>query len=344
MKMISLFCGVGGLDKGFLDAGVDLEYANDADANALSTFRKNHKSVDPDRVILGDVWDVLEAKKSASADLLLGGFPCPAWSLSGHRKGFDDVRGQLFFAVLKALKQYQPAVFYFENVKGLLSHDEGRSFVRMKEEIDAAGYSVDSRLYVATDFGVPQRRERVIIAGIRKDLNTRAGLLLPEPLPHDLDLTLGEVLKQVRDRHGSPTRDHSFNHNLHDPDRKMHWIKILREGENLKDISHEEIRRREIEAGINEDPPREVPNSYQGYRRLIRNEISPTMMFGNTCLPIHPVEDRSLSVRETAAIQSFPMDFVFCGGISAQYKQVGNAVPPLLGAALAKHLHLVLNR
>ena len=110
---------------------------------------------------------------------------------------------------------------------------------------------------------------------------------------------------------------------------------VLKEGENLQHISTEEIERREDSLGI---PHRVKPKTLQGYLRLRNDRIAPTMAFGNTCLPIHPTENRSISVHEAACIQGFPRDFVFCGGISAQYKQVGNAVPPPFSCILAEQI------
>jgi DNA (cytosine-5)-methyltransferase 1 len=126
------------------------------------------------------------------------------------------------------------------------------------------------------------------------------------------------------------------NHNLHvSTEVKQHWFKILKEGENLANLSEDVIRERQTELGLEHVSK---PKTLTGYRRLDSHKVAPTMMFGNTCLPIHPTEARNLSVREAATIQGFPLDFIFLGGISAQYKQVGNAVPPSFAVLLAEHI------
>ena len=126
---------------------------------------------------------------------------------------------------------------------------------------------------------------------------------------------------------------------FHYPEIKAHWIQLLNEGENLHNLTQTEINLRSEQLGL---PIKKKPSSVLGYRRLDSNRLPPTMMFGNTCLPIHPTENRSISVREAALIQTFPLSFEFKGPISSQYKQVGNAVPPKISTILANHLKNIL--
>jgi DNA (cytosine-5)-methyltransferase 1 len=246
--------------------------------------------------------------------------------MAGKRKGFDDKRGQEFFTCLAVLHACKPRMFIFENVKGLLSHDEGRSFAFMLGALKNVGYQVAHKVIRMRDYGVPTERTRVVIIGSRDGDPLAA---FPQ-LVQASNLSLRSVLERVGPVEGG--RSGIANHNLHVPEKKMHWIRVLREGEDLPSLDAGEVRRREAELGLSQLP---IPTSIMDYRRLDRAKVAPTMMFGNTSLPIHPFEDRNISVREAATIQGFPMDFVFEGGIAAQYKQVGNAVPPAFSAQLA---------
>jgi len=325
LKVASLFAGVGGLDYGF-ENNFDMVFANEFDKNACQTYRTNFNS--PPYLQEGDIVQFLD--KIPDHDVLIGGVPCTPFSLAGLRKGFEDRKaGNLFFITVDILQTKQPSFFFLENVKGILSHDKGNTLRIILEKLRAVGYRVHHQLFNLSDFGIPQRRERVIFFGVRNDVTIDPKTLVPSPTHKGL--ILNDVLDLVTGPFGVN------NHNLHiSTSVKQHWMRVLEEGENLKNIPIEEIRRREIERGL--VTVEKIPKSQNGYRRLDGTRIAPTMAFGNSCLPIHPKENRNLSVREAALIQGFPMDFVFKGGISAQYKQVGNAVPPIFSQILANRL------
>jgi DNA (cytosine-5)-methyltransferase 1 len=357
IKVASLFSGVGGLDWGFhSNKKFGIVFANDFNKDACATYRHNFNNSEG-YLTEGDIAQHLDKVKEC--DVLLGGFPCQAFSLAGNRKGFDDdrvsadgtplLRGLQYLNCVKILKKNKPKFFFFENVKGLLSHKfEGdigvdgkptviKSIDVITKDLEESGYNVAYSTIKMTDYGVPQRRERVLIIGVRKDFDIDPKTLIP-PVTKSKSLLLKDNLP-----FGEPTEDIATNHNLHTGDKKgtkLTWIRILKEGENLNNLEQSDVDARLIAIGVE---PKTKPSSVLGYRRLDGNQIAPTMMFGNTCLPIHPTSNRSLSVRETANLQSFPSDFIFKGGISAQYKQVGNAVPPRFSEALANNLIKVIN-
>jgi DNA (cytosine-5)-methyltransferase 1 len=328
IRVASLYTGVGGLDFGFiLNDAFSHVFANEWSKDAASTFSFNYerlKGRSADFLKIGDIAEFLPT--IPEHDLLLGGFPCPSWSLAGKRQGFDDKRGQEFFNCLKVVTDCKPKMFVFENVKGLLSHNNGESLAFMLEKLSNEGYVVNATLHNFANYGIPQKRERVFMVGIRNDI---------KPFVVEFDKKPAPIVSEVMDYVKANCTFGVLNHNLHigNGKAKYHWFKILRPGENLKDLREAEVLRRETELGL--PPRRPLPKTLMGYVRMDPTTVAKTMAFGNTCLPMHPFEDRSISVREAATIQSFPLDFEFKGGIAAQYKQVGNAVPYKMGLKLA---------
>jgi DNA (cytosine-5)-methyltransferase 1 len=324
-KIASLYCGAGGLDYGFhMTEGFEHVFANDFDKDACATYRTNFAGADQ-YLRQGPIENYLQELFGLKFDILLAGFPCPSWSMAGKRGGFDDKRGQEFFTCLSVLHICRPKMFVFENVRGLLSHDGGHSFAFMINALKNLGYFVEYKLVKMSEHGVPTERARVLIVGSLLEGEELKAIFPTVEAKNNLKLK--HVLKKV-----GPLGNGLTNHNLHAPQKKMHWISILKEGEQLPRLSSTEVRAREAALGLTAE---KIPTSIMDYRRLDREKIAPTMMFGNTSLPIHPTENRNLSVRETAAIQGFPLTFVFEGGIAAQYKQVGNAVPPIFSTKLA---------
>lgn len=327
IKVASLYTGVGGLDFGFaFNDAFEHVFANEWNKDAAATFKHNYrKSFDHEPAFLhvGDIATFIET--ILEHDLLLGGFPCPAWSIAGMRGGFDDVRGREFFNCLKVVTNCKPKMFVFENVKGLLSHNNGASIAFMVEKLIEQGYQVTHKLHKFSDYGIPQKRERVFMVGFRNDIKPFDITFPNKPAP-----TIVEVLNYVKANCILGEGNH--NNHLGRNGIKGHWMKVLLPGENLYNLSIDVIEARERKLGL---PHRPKPQSAQGYVRMAENKVANTMMFGNTCLPIHPTEPRSISVREAAQFQSFPLFFEFLGGIAAQYKQVGNAVPYKIGQMLA---------
>lgn len=321
---------MGGMDLGFHKSNsYKIVFANDLMKEACMTYRSNFDN--PSYLHEGPLEDVMDY--IPPHDVLLFGFPCQPFTIAGLGKGFSDRRALPLFTCVDILKIHQPRIFIAENVKGLITHDSGKSLKKVLSLFREAGYDVNFKLIKMENHGIPQTRHRVIFFGRRVNLD-----VAPELASNFLNLdiksskTLGEVLNEV----SSSSELNTNNHNEHiATEVKQHWFKVLKEGENVSNLTNVEVAFRAKSLGL---CYRQSPNTSQGYKRLRCDKIAPTMMFGNTCIPIHPTEDRSLSVREASTIQTFPLDFKIEGGIAAQYKQVGNAFPPALSSILAERI------
>lgn len=193
-KFIDLFSGIGGFHQGASWAGGECVMASDIDKAANKTYFANY-GLEP----VGDIYAV-KSEDIPDFDLLCAGFPCQAFSVVGHRKGFEDERGILIFQVLRILRDRQPRAFILENVKGLLSVQGGEIYKFILEELDKVGYDVQSKVLEAKDYGTPQLRKRLFFVGTRKDL--KAKFTFPEPVP--LKITFSEIMG------GKTERDYSF--------------------------------------------------------------------------------------------------------------------------------------
>ena len=334
-KVVSLFSGAGGLDYGFANEGFEIVFANDFNRFACETYRHNFSRIfghNCSYLKEGDINGLFDSIPEG-ADILVGGAPCQSWSMMGNRKGADDDRGKLLYKQVEVLADKRPRMFVWENVKGLLSHNNGDSFKLLLKLIEEAGYEAQHRIFNMSEYEVPQRRERVLIFGklVGEDIDLSG--CIPAKAPRRA-LHLQELLM---------TADHKLlshtNHNR-GPQGKAREVygAILRPGENLAFLTDEDIAVRFAARGITSPPAR-----LRGHRPIYRlrpNETPPTMVFnGGANVPWHPWEDRSLSVREAAIIQTFPFAFEFKGGLKEQYKQVANAVPPLFSSLLAQAIH-----
>lgn len=329
---IELFAGAGGLALGMSQAGFQHLMLNEIDKDASDTLRKNR----PDwHVVNHDVHAVHFGHYRGKVDLISGGFPCQAFSYAGNKGGFDDARGTLFFELARAVKEVQPKVFLCENVRGLLSHDNGHTLNVIKSVIDDLGYTlVPPRVLQAIKYKVPQKRERLIMVAIRNDYARKVTFHWPSPYYRIMNL-----------------RDALFAGELYETDVP------LSEGQK-----YPEKKRRVLElvpmGGYWRDLPVEIQKEYMGgsfaleggktgmARRLSLDEPSLTL----TCAPAqkqtercHPLETRPLTIREYARIQTFPDNWSFYGSLSSKYKQIGNAVPVNLARAVGHSLVRLLN-
>ena len=371
---IDLFCGAGGFTKGFRDAGFDVVAANDSNEWAAATYRINN----PDTWFLpGVVEDITEDRilrnthlSYGQLDVLLGGPPCQAFSVNNHQRGMHHERAALFRDYLRLVKGLMPKVVVIENVTGITSVDNGRAFNEIKNGLTGLGYHVEWRILKAEEYGIPQKRRRLFFIGSRDTCRIEwpqpshgtvchessfAGrskpLVTVEDAINDLPpIGMGEGLDEM----DYPTEPLS------------EYQQLLREGSaqvfnhiaprlfpvNLARISH-------IPQGGNW---RDLPYSLltMGMRRARRTDH--TKRYGrlhpcrqaSTILTkcdihwgayIHPEQDRTITVREAARLQSFPDSFRFLGSQTERYKQVGNAVPPFLARAVAQALvPMVSNR
>ena len=309
---IDLFAGAGGTALGFSNAGINHVLLNEFDKNAAQALKDNSDAHGLNWVI--DDRDVHDVEFSPyQAEIMQAGFPCQAFSYAGKSKGFEDTRGTLFFEFARAIHVVQPKIAIGENVRGLERHDGGRTLKTMLAALDDLGYRVNYKILRAQYLDVPQKRERLIIFAVRKDLD--CPILFPKE--RDYFISLKQALEGCPDSEGQEY-----------PEKKRKVMERVPEGGCWRDL------------------PDDVAREYMGgsyhlsggrtgmARRLSWDQPSLTL----TCAPAqkqtercHPSETRPLKVREYARIQTFQDDWSFSGSLANQYKQIGNAVPVNLG-------------
>lgn len=324
---IDLFAGGGGTASGLERAGFDHLLLSEIDKDAAATLRLNRPNWN---VVEGDVAAVDFTDYYDTVDLLEGGFPCQAFSYAGHSRGFEDTRGTLFFEFARAVKEVMPKVFIGENVKGLLRHDNGRTLETMLKTLtsikDDKGrtYKVGYRVVRAQYHDVAQKRERLILVGLRSDIESP--LLLPKE--RDYIISLWEAIGKC-----PPSPGQTY------PEKKRKVLEQVPAGGYWRDLP-DEVQRDYLGGSYH------LSGGKTGMaRRLSWDEPSLTL----TCSPAqkqtercHPEETRPLTVREYARIQSFSDDWKFSGSISQQYKQIGNAVPSNLAFHLGRAVRAML--
>ena len=323
-KLVSLFSGCGGLDLGFEQAGFHRIWANDFDKDAQAVFRLNLGEIDG-----RDIRDV-PADEIPECDIVLAGFPCQPVSNAGNRKGVHDSRGMLYKECLRIIEAKRPKVFLFENVKGLLSskYVDGRFLVDViAGDLGEMGYQVTYELLNASDYGVPQNRQRLIMVGVLKNLGVT--FTFPEKEARE-NLTLRNVLTipaEVPNQVDWPLSPQALNMIAHIP-----------QGGSWKDIPYEKLAPRFQKIRDN----MQRYHSPNFYRRFSLDEINGTITASaqpENCGIIHPIHNRRYTIREIARIQTFPDTFIFIDdslkNITAMYKVIGNAVPPKLANSIA---------
>ncbi|MDQ6990747.1 MAG: DNA (cytosine-5-)-methyltransferase [Mariprofundaceae bacterium] len=328
---IELFAGGGGLAIGLEKAGFNAVALNEIDKNACATLRKNRPNWN---VLEGDI-SKIDFTQYKDIDFISGGFPCQAFSYAGNQLGFEDTRGSLFFEFARAIKEIKPKVFLGENVRGLLTHDQGKTLEAIKAVIKELGYTlVEPRVLKAIFYRVPQKRERLFLVGIRNDLLEYNNFKWPEPF-HTV-LTVKDALKKgVLYESDCPESKGQVY-----PERKKQILSMVPQGGcwvNLPDDIQQEYMQKSYFMG----------GGKTGMARRLSYD-SPSLTL--TCAPAqkqtercHPEETRPLTIREYARIQTFPDSWIFTGSVSSQYKQIGNAVPVNLAHAMGRRLIALLN-
>lgn len=329
---IELFAGAGGLALGIEQAGFDAIGLIEFDKNASETLKKNRPNWN---VINDDVANIscldLEEYfdiKRGELDLLSGGAPCQAFSYAGKRLGLEDARGTLFYHYALFLEKLQPRMFLFENVRGLLTHDHGKTYATMLEIFEQAGYTIDKQVMNAWDHGAPQKRERLITIGLRNDLVDKVSYKFPEPQKYKP--LLRDVLLDCPEGPG-----------VQYGEKKKKIFELVPPGGYWRDIDPE-IAKEYMKSCWNMEGGRTGI-----LRRMSLDEpsltilTSPSQKQTERC---HPIEARPFTVRENARCQTFPDDWEFCGNVSAQYKQVGNAVPVSLAYDIANEIKNTLEQ
>lgn len=313
MKIISLFSGAGGLDLGLIQSGHQIVWANDHDADAVATYKKNIG----DHIVPGDIAEIASSK-IPDADVIVGGFPCQGFSQANLLRKPDDHRNILYLQFLRILTDKQPKYFLAENVRGILSMDNGNAIQRIERDFRKAGYRVEKKLFNLADYGVPQTRWRVIIAGTRLDIPESQDFQFPMPTHQK-----NRARQDEKDKSGG----------------KKAWISV---GEALKGLP-------EPSDGI-PGLPNHICSKYKvtnrnftGHRSTDPSKPSPTILArgngkGGVCAIQHPSNQRRMTIRESAIIQTFPRNFQFIGAMNSCYRQVGNAVPVLFAKQLGQQL------
>ena len=324
---IELFAGAGGLALGVEKAGFNtiglIEVDKDA-ADSLKENRPNWNVINEDIaniscLNLEDYFNI----ENGQLDLLSGGAPCQAFSYAGKRLGLEDARGTLFYHYATFLQKLQPKMFLFENVKGLLTHDKGRTYETITDIFKQAGYTIQKKVLNAWNFDVPQKRERLIIIGIRNDLVDKVVFNFPKE--HKYKPVLRDILLDCPKGPGTPYGENK---------RKI--FELVPPGGYWKDIDPK-IAKEYMKSCWN------MQGGRTGIlRRMSLDEpsltvlTSPSQKQTERC---HPLETRPFTVRENARCQTFPDDWKFCGSVQSQYKQVGNAVPVNLAYEIALEIY-----
>ena len=328
--VLELFAGAGGLAIGLEQAGLKCIGLNEIDKYAAATLRINRPNWN---VLEGDIRDLSFNDYAGKVDVVTGGFPCQAFSYAGKRFGFQDARGTLFYEFARTVKETQPKICIGENVKGLFNHDGGRTLKTMISILDEIGYKVvDPKILKAIYYNVPQKRERLILVGVRKDLNVdfsypnpsskvynlRDALKKGDLFDCDVPLSPGTKYPESKRKILAKVPAGGYWRNLSIEDQKSYMQKSFYLGGGKTGMA----------------------------RRISWDEPSLTL----TCSPAqkqtercHPEETRPFTVREYARIQTFPDNWQFSGPVSAQYKQIGNAVPVNLGVAIGQSVVKILN-
>ena len=346
-NVLDLFCGCGGLSKGFIEAGFSVQLGVDIDDVALKTFAYNHEGSTAMNLDLSSLDNVDKIKDyfdshDIKLDVMVGGPPCQGFSLAGPRQ-IDDSRNKLYQAMVKTARILKPKVFVLENVPGMIQLHGGLVKEKIINDFSNMGYKMGNpHILYAPDYGIPQIRKRVVFVGL---LNSDTEFTYPQPylqpqnyitceqaigdLPALIDI-VGEPVQpypcepqneyQALMRKGSEAI-HNHEGTIHDAKTKK-FIAMVPEGKNYRSL------------------PPEYSGIYKYHEALTRyhsKKPSPTINTGHRS-HFHYKWNRIPTVRESARLQSFDDKFIFFGNKTQQYRQVGNAVPPLLGKAIATEI------
>lgn len=303
MRVVSLFSGAGGLDLGFRMAGHNIVWANDIYEDAVHTYQKNIGN----HIVLADINNV-PANEIPDCDIVIGGFPCQGFSVANTKRHIDDERNELYKQLIRIIEAKMPMFFLAENVKGLTNLGKGEVFRMILSDFERLGYRVKYQILNAADYGVPQTRQRVIIIGIRGDVAW--------------DYTFPVATHSQKGENGLPA-----------------WVSVsdalseLPDPDTKNDVPNHTYSKYKLNI-----------NGYIGHRLLDPDKPAPTVTargdnHGGVVILPHPNGKRRMSCRELASVQSFPIDYEFIGNNSSIYRQIGNAVPPLLAYAIAKEFN-----
>lgn len=345
MNVIDLFSGAGGLSYGFESAGFDVLLGIDNDAKALETFELNHNGA---KTICGDITqisyknDIKPLIGDKEIDVIIGGPPCQGMSLSGPRK-FDDPRNKLYLSYIRLVDEIKPKAFVIENVPGLVGLFGGQIKDSIIEKFTEMGYDIKYQILCAADYGVPQNRKRVVFVGMKKGTFTY-------PMPLEEKVTCSMALDDL-----PPLVDTLGEDNIpyatlpHNGYQKLMRVKSQSVRNHIAAAHSEKVKKiisLVPDGGNYKDLPEEYRSSrnfHVAWTRFASDKPAPTIDTGHRH-HFHYKYNRVPTVRECARLQSFPDDFIFLGNKTQQFRQVGNAVPPLMAQAIAERLKKELEK
>lgn len=344
LTVVDLFCGCGGLSYGFEKAGFNVLLGIDNDQMALNTFEVNHKG---SKSICGDITKISYAENikkligETPIDLIVGGPPCQGMSLSGLRK-LDDPRNKLYLSYIRLVSEIKPRAFVIENVPGLVGLFGGKIKDSIIEKFTELGYKVNYQILCSADYGVPQKRKRVVFVGLRNKLfdfptkqkeNITCEMALSDLPALENELGSEDVAyameaqypyQRLMRKHSTCVKNHiAAKHS----EQVRNIISLVPDGKNYKSLPEEF---------------RDSRNFHVAWTRFNSQQPAPTIDTGHRH-HFHYKYNRVPTVRECARIQSFPDDFVFLGNKTQQFRQVGNAVPPLMAEAIATAVRSALD-
>jgi len=338
---LDIFAGAGGLSLGAIQAGIDVSIAIEMDKSAAETYKHNHSNA---QVLCDNICDVsTEELKKTSFFIIMGGPPCQGFSLSNTRsRNLDNPKNFLFKEFVRFVKDIQPQWFLFENVGGFPLFEKGRIKDEVRKLFEELGYAVADSVLWASDYGVPQNRNRFFMVG------NNQGITFEFPKPFDYKVTVEEAIGDLPVLvNGDMVKKTSYKKSLN---QSSFYARQMRVGSDSatqnfvsKNADYVIERYRFIPQGGNwKSIPNELMGNYADksrchsgiYRRLCADKPSVVISNYRKSMLIHPTQDRGLSVREAARLQSFPDTFVFKGSLMHIQQQIGNAVPPLLAKAV----------
>lgn len=362
---IDLFSGAGGLSEGFITAGFYVAASVEKNKFAAETQRYNHarwkqyrtKILNDDLRNTEEVIAKLHAESIETVDVVVGGPPCQGFSRSNMRtRNRDNPDNELFRQFVSVVDAYKPKVFVLENVGDLVAFEDGEIADEIISAFRGIGYAVDMALLNAVNFGVPQKRKRIFFVGTRCKIPIEfPNLEITDPTKFVSVWEAISDLPQLVNGNMIDGMPYGSNTSLTDYQRKMRRKGSARLRNNMVTRNSDLVIKRYAfipQGGNWRDIPDELMSNYSNkerchqwiYRRLPENEPTVAITNFRKNMLIHPREDRGLSVREAARLQSFPDDFIFFGGIGHQQQQVANAVPPLLAKAVAKSVRRMLEK
>lgn len=333
LTFIDLFSGAGGFLLGFMNAGYIPLTSVEFWQPAIDTHKQNYPNIPVIEQDIRSIKNFELAEFRNQTDVIIGGPPCQGFSTIGKRL-VKDPRNELVFEFIRFVDTIKPKIFLMENVRGLLSANNGIVKESIINEFSTIGYNVISKVLCAADFGVPQKRYRLFFLGVRKDLGLKP--TFPEPIctPEEY-ITVGDSIMDLVGKENKYPNHVPLKHN----DIVKQRISFIPEGQGIPQGGLPESVSKGSRSDYSENT---IKNFSHVFKRLSRYLPATTMVPGHNAFPLHPTENRSLTVREAARIQTFPDDVIFCGSRQNQCIQVGNAVPVVLATVLANHIKKTL--